>query len=394
MKGNIYTREKCFICDQSLKNDERRRGCFCPEHPQVAAVSKFYVRFGQIFKNFKHYADAERFLTGLRYKTDEGSFDGREYMASRPLGFANLAVKYLQVKKNTTGKRHHDNLRRYMDRAIARWGLTNVKEIGYAEIEDFLFDQKTIAGKTRSNMRSCLQDFWKWLVKRRVLKKSQVPDFPDTPYELGWRKIIDKGTQEAIITEVKRISYHINPKIHLGIRWMSIYIAARPGEITKLLEKDIDVKMGTLIIPHPKEKRPKIIELLPADIDILQSMPRGLPDLRFFRHNASARADYRGVAFGDRYFYKWWIIARTNLGIPAVDLYGGTRHSTATALRKFYSPEQIRRNGTRHRSQAFDRYLQAQNEDALDMSRTVEKITQMQAKNQTSPMGDRKKKRK
>ena len=80
MKGNIYTRQKCFICGGSLAHDERRRGCFCPDHPKVSATGQFYVRFGRdVFKNFKDYFSAERFLNGLRYKTDEGSFDLRDY---------------------------------------------------------------------------------------------------------------------------------------------------------------------------------------------------------------------------------------------------------------------------------------------------------------------------
>jgi len=375
MKGNIYTREKCFICGSSLKNDERRNGCYCPEHPQVAAVSKFYVRFEEVFKNFKDYADAERFLTGLRYKSDEGSFDARDYRISRPLGFAILSDKYLRVKALNTSKKHYANLKRYMNRANGVWGLTNIKDIGYAEIEDFLTAQTDVAAKTRANIKSCLHDFWRWLKKRRVLKASQIPDFPETPFELGWRKIISKETQEQVIAEIKRISYHINPKVWLGIRWLSIYIAVRPGELLKLREEDIDLTMGSLIIPHPKEKRPKIIQLIPEDIEILRETPRGLPQLRFFRHSSGISGVRAGRPFGDRYLYKWWKKACTNLGIKGVDLYGGTRHSTATALRKFYSPEEIRRNGTRHQSKAFDRYLQAQNEDSLIMAQASTEIT-------------------
>ena len=257
MKGNIYTRDKCFVCGKNLANDERRRGCFCPDHPQVAATGKFFVRFNDIFKNFKHYIEAERFLTGLRYKTDEGSFDGREYRRDKPLGFANLAEKYLKVKATNTSKKHHANLARYMGRAITAWGLTDIKELGYAEIEDFIVDQTDVSDKTRANIKSCIHDFWVWLAKRRVIPKAHMPDFPETPFQLGWRKIIDKASQETVIEEVRRISYHVNPKIWLGIRWLSIYIAARPGELLRMKEEDIDLGMGALIIPHPKENAPR-----------------------------------------------------------------------------------------------------------------------------------------
>ena len=39
-----------------------------------------------------------------------------------------------------------------------------------------------------------------------------------------------------------------------------------------------------------------------------------------------------GKPFGEKYFYKWWKRACSNLGIEGVDLYGGTKHSTVTAL--------------------------------------------------------------
>lgn len=75
-----------------------------------------------------------------------------------------------------------------------------------------------------------------------------------------------------------------------------------------------------------------------------------------------------GEKFGNRYFYKWWKTACANLGIEGVDLYGGTRHSTTTALRELFSPEEIRRSGTLHTTnKAFDRYLQVKPDDARNM---------------------------
>ncbi len=377
MKGGIYCRQRCFLCGKNLRDDSRRRGCFCPDHPQVAATKRFFVRFPpDIFRNFTSYAEAERFLIGLRYKTDEGSFDSRDYRVSRPMGFANLADKYLAVKRVGVSASHYRNLSRYMQRAKDAWGLTNIKDLGYAEIEDLLVSQSGLSTKTRSNMKSCLHDFWSWVGKRRLIPKPMLPDFPETPFELGWRKIIDKATQEAIIEEVRRLTWDLNPKVWLGIRWLSIYIEMRPGELLKILEDHIDLGLGGFIIPHPKEKRPKFIRLLDEDLDAIRSMPRGLPHLRFFRHGTAVRKGCRpGQSFGEKYLYKWWKRACTNLGVEGVDLYGGTRHSTATALQDRFSPEEIRRNGTRHSSKAFDRYLQARADGALEMAKASTQLT-------------------
>ncbi len=245
-----------------------------------------------------------------------------------------------------------------------------VVQLEYAEIEDFLFSQK-VSDKTKANMRSCLHDFWQWLRKRKVLTLAQMPEFPSIKFELGWRNIVDVATQVNIIDEVHRISYDINPKIWLGIKWLSVYIAVRPGELVNVQEKHIDRNNGMIIIPHPKEKKPKIVPLANDDLEILQNIPQGLPDLFFFRHPEGISGAKAGRQFGKRYFYKWWKKACTNLGIEGVDLYGGTRHSTATALGKRLTPEQVRMGTMHSTNKAFERYFQQQADGAKTVYQTV-----------------------
>jgi hypothetical protein len=116
------------------------------------------------------------------------------------------------------------------------------------------------------------------------------------------------------------------------------------------------------------KKRPKLVPMIDEDVEILKSMPRGLPSLYFFRHVNGVSGVSGGQQFGNKYFYKWWKKACENLKIEGVDLYGGTRHSSTTALREFYSPEQIRSSGTLHTTnKAFDRYLQIQTDDAKNI---------------------------
>ena len=55
--------------------------------------------------------------------------------------------------------------------------------------------------------------------------------------------------------------------------------------------------------------------------------------------------------------------ACANLGVEGVDLYGGTRHSSATALSSRFSPEQIK-SATMHATNvAFERYFQTGPDD-------------------------------
>ncbi len=58
-----------------------------------------------------------------------------------------------------------------------------------------------------------------------------------------------------------------------------------------------------------------------------------------------------------------------------IDLYGGTRHSSTTALRDNFTPGDIRRAGTLHTTnKAFDRYLQFNKNDALEIYKKANSI--------------------
>jgi hypothetical protein len=84
------------------------------------------------------------------------------------------------------------------------------------DVDVWVDEQDDISDKTKANMKSCLHDFWSWLLARKVITADQFPSFPKTPFELGWRNITDIPTQQSIIEKVKDLSYHINPKIWLG----------------------------------------------------------------------------------------------------------------------------------------------------------------------------------
>ncbi len=102
--------------------------------------------------------------------------------------------------------------------------------------------------------------------------------------------------------------------------------------------------------------------------------PKGLPDLYFFRHLKSRSGVKLGAQFGPKQFRVWWNKACANLGIKGVDLYGGTKHSTVTALGKVLSPEQIQRGATGHVSDAFKRYMLPNINEALTATKAVQKI--------------------
>jgi integrase len=382
MKGRIYTEEKCPICGGSFFHDERRAGLFCKKHPKTRASSKFIVRFGRdVTKRFSSFREAEQFLAGLRFKTIEGSFDARDYKKDHPLGFESLARKWLSVKKQGVKPGSYKNLRNYIHRAMKEWGQANIKDLGYGDLEDFLYKQK-VSDKTRANIRSCLHDFWSWLRKRRIVITQQMPEFPEISFELGLRKIIDKETQEAVVDEVYRLTHHINPKVWIGIKWLCTYIAIRPGELLSLKEEDIDILLGYFIVRSPKEKKPKLVPIIEEDIELLKGLPRGMPHLAFFRHGRGISGVKAGEPFGKKYLYKWWKKACANLGVEGVDLYGGTRHSTTTALRQVATPEQIRNATFHHTNKAFERYYRVEADELRKIYLKANQLTKARSSEQ------------
>ena len=373
MKGGIYTRERCSLCSRKMQ-DNRINACSCPDHPEQKA-HQLEIRFKGISKRFNSYKDAERFLTGLRFKDDEGTFDPRDYQKDNPLGFSNLIEQWIEVKRKIVKPSSFKVLKPHAYKAINYFGNCNIKEIGYAELENFIFSLN-ISDKTRHNVLSVIHDFFVWLRKRRIIDHGRFPEFPRISFEMRWRKTIDKDTQARIIEEVRRISYHLDPKIWIGIKWLATYYNVRPGEMVKLKEGEIDMQYGYLFFPDPKEKKPKRAPLIEEDLEILHAIPRGLPSMPFFRHTKRHGA-VEGRQYSSHVFKDWWDRACNNLRIEGVDLYGGTRHSTARELRKTFSPETIKRGSGHHTSKAFERYFQYELEDLREIYRHTSPAKEM-----------------
>jgi integrase len=150
---------------------------------------------------------------------------------------------------------------------------------------------------------------------------------------MAFRRTVDKEMQNRILEEVKRICIGNDPKIYLGILFLTRYLNLRPGELRNIKERDIDLVLGEIIITKPKTPWPKRVFLSPEDVETLKTMPRSLPHLYLFRHKAGRSGIKAGNLFGRHLFRGYWRIACNSLGIEGLDLYGGTRHTSVKALR-------------------------------------------------------------
>ncbi len=354
MVGGIYSDQKCPVCGSKFI-DNHKDGLLCPKHKEIRA-SSLSVRFKKTHQRFKNYDEADQFLSFLRSEYRRGKYDERDYQKDDPLSVANLTQEWLEKKEGKVKFRTLQNFKGYAHHWNSFFGNKNIKDIDYAHIEDFL-DSLTLSNKTKHNINAALHNFFVWVWKRnkKIFSISDFPEFPTVQFVLGRRKIVSKEVQTTIVEEIKRICK--NPKVYLGIKWLCTYGNVRPGELLKLEEGNIDIDIGRIWFWDTKENNWKWVTLLDEDVELLKTFPLALPSLHFFRHTSMSGV-HEGRPFGQKQFYNWWKKACENLGVEGVDLYGGTRHSSATALNRRFSPEEIKKHWTKHTtSKAFDRYL-------------------------------------
>jgi hypothetical protein len=143
-------------------------------------------------------------------------------------------------------------------------------------------------------------------------------------------------------------------------------------------ERDINLESGYILIRKPKEGLKdfgKYAYLDDEDIAIIRSMPTGMPFMFFSRHQSGRSGIKQDNQFGPKYFKVWWDKACKKLGIEGVGLYGGTKHTVATALEAILTPEEIKRGGTGSRTnKAFDRYFQPQRQEKLKVKNAIKML--------------------
>ena len=354
MAGGIYSREKCPICGLNLRDTGRWMAC--KDHPNQRSDRGIYVKaFGLTRRYDRNYAGAQRFVTGVRFKKDEGSFDKRDYAFSRPLAFDNLIAKWLEYKKDEVSAGYYQHLIEYSCKATAYFGGRSIRDVDFAALEDFS-KSLTVGNKTKHNIMRALHHFFAWCKYREDI--GEIPRFPVIRFQMGYRQVVGKDTQIAIVEEVRRIA---PMKVWLAIRWLCTYINVRPAEMVSLKEGHIDLENGFLLFPTPKERRYKPVPLTLADTEILTSFPLAFSkDMLFFRHDD-------GSPFGRGYLYKTWKRACKNLGVEGVDLYGGTRHSSSRALGKLLTPEKVKRSLGSRSNAVSDRYFSVEFDEVQEV---------------------------
>ena len=364
MKGGIYSDERCPICKRNFV-DNWRTGLQCPKHPKQWAT-KFRIKFGKLTRRYNSYREAQEVLWTWRREEAEGTFNPKDHMTSNPSGFEKLGEKFLAIKRFDL---RPEGYRRYLyhyKTCADALGETSVRHIDYTLLEDLKFELLArLAPKTVYDTFGFLRTFLVWCLERRELKK--LPRFPKLSKKMGMRKILDKATQTRVLEKVYELYWKSVPRACVGIEFLCTYPKIRPGELRQVQEKNIDLKNATLTIPRPKERDdPKGVMLLQKHVELIRSLPAGLPELYFLRYDYPVKGRRVGQRLGRDYLYNAWRKSCAKLGVEGVPLYPGTKHTTASDLaRKF--PERLVKQTTGHTSKAFERYLVLGEEDCVTL---------------------------
>jgi len=387
MKGSIHTSAKCPICGGSFRLDENIDVMVCTgrlSHSPVYHQGKCRVYYKSTTMRFDTVKAAKQNLDHLRVKDQKyGTYDPRDYKKDVPLGFTTLADLWLKHReRNAQGKAISastlESYRNYMRRAKNYFANTNIKDLidSPGKIEDFLFGIDGISEKTRHNHKSCLHFFFQWICRRERL---QMPEFPDVPFELEYRAITDWETQTSIIDKVRELTAHLDDKVWLGIELLATHTNIRPQDLIRLSESDIDTETGIVTFWNPTKRKnqTKTIRLLPDHLGLVKELKRqhpALPHVPFFRHVGGIKGTVPGQPYGKKYFYKWWVKACSLLNVNGVDLYAGTRHTSATQTARRLGKEAARAGLGNTSNKSIERYIQVQDEGCLNVVRAIDEI--------------------
>lgn len=355
MRGGIYTNQHCALCGEQLRHFEPN-GIWCPNHPQIHAT-RMVVRFGNLTRNFSDYRIAYRRLTGYRYEEDRGTFDIRDHRVEEPLGFENLVARFLKAKKHLKAIKKYEQRLRF---GVDAWKCRNVKQIGYAEIEDLQNDLLD-SGKSPYYVKRIIDTyvtFWRWLLKRREITQDQMPEFPEIKAEPRLRQVLRKERQQEVLEKIYEDTWKKNPRIYIAVSILATYPKVRPGELIRCKERYFDAEMARLHIEDPKEGHPKYLPLVGYHVDLLKGLPKSFPEMPLFRHAAGNGAAKPSGPFGRDYLANVWRRSCKVLGISNVSLYPGTKHSTVVHWRNECGRSKSEcMEGTGHKTnKAFERY--------------------------------------
>lgn len=182
------------------------------------------------------------------------------------------------------------------------------------------------------------------------------------------------ATRGAILDKLKEISYHINPKIWLGVAILSTHTRLRPEDLRRCKENSL--KNGILICPKPSKEKGKfkMIRLHPDHVKAWEKIAKqypAMPEAYFFRHTKGISGCSEDERFGNKLLNVWFKKAAALLNVHGVTLYGGTKHTTATETARLLGKDTAKK-ASGLTNKAAERYIMVEDDGILHIVTAVE----------------------
>jgi integrase len=252
----------------------------------------------------------------------------------------------------------------------------SVCEIRYAHIQDWIswLADRGLSAKSRSLIVGAFHALLGWLHERGDLDK--LPRFPPMHVPTHRPKTISPVAQDAILDEV--------PEDRRGAFISMVELLIRPGEARALNVSDYSWRERTITVSSAMKGLNSSAPRRGTKEDDIRGFEVSGRLADWLERHVSQRDRLQGDRplfvnpggkSNDKRWNYWslideWRKAARTAGIPGVSLYEGTKHSTATALRRAGVPLDVIQRAAGHKDpRSTERYAQLANQAVVEALR-------------------------
>lgn len=336
----ISRQANCPVCKKKFRYLSKL-GYACPECKTVPNRFRIDVHYSgqRMFicsdkqgQSLDTYQRALILSSHIQHEIDNHIFDSSHYIAAdlKKFYFENLIDNWLAEKEKEADKGQlswsyinplKGHYRNYITPFFKGKDIRDIRTVDIKEFYRHLPDR--LSPKTHKNILNALENLFNTLVVDEVLDKK--PIFPKISVPEPAIKWCSREVQDSILNKI--------PDKHRFIFFFLTRQGLRPAEATAIKWSDIDLGNGILtvqrtmsnrkIVERTKTKnvRPRLIH--PDVLDILKSVPRGLPNVYLFINPNS------GKPYLTDTLQRLWKEATKAVGVD-IELYQATRHSVAS----------------------------------------------------------------
>lgn len=342
MKGDgaIRARGKCPICNGDFA-EIKGAGFICIEHKTVP--KKCYVDLPWKGQRIRIYSDktgqvldtydrANTVLKTIRGEIENHTFDPTRYVKAdlKKFSFDTIADQWLKDKETAANKgqlswTYIGPLKGYLGNYIRPFFASkDVRDIRTLDVKAFYKTlPDNLSPKTHKNVLDALENLFNTLLQDEVIERK--PIFPVITVPEPRTKWCNREVQDKLL--------NIIPDQHRFIFFFLTRQGIREGEAVVLQWQDVDLEAGIFtpvramsnrkIVDRTKTKKVRPRLLHPEVLDILKSIPRGLPHTFLFINPNSGRPYLPDL------LQRIWKKACGAIGVE-ISLQQATRHSVAS----------------------------------------------------------------